>query len=84
MIQKRVLRIMLGIGQRSSCKSWFGKLNILPVPSLYIFSLIMFVFNHLDNFKANSSWKDFNTTTKHQLHFLSVKITSVKKGVNQL
>jgi hypothetical protein len=60
-IQKKVLRIMLGICPRCSCKSWFGKLHTLPVPSFYIFSLIMFVHNNLDNFKAHSSWYDTNT-----------------------
>jgi hypothetical protein len=42
----------------------------------------MFVFNHLDIFiKTNSSLYDFKTRRKNQLHFPSVKIPSVKKGV---
>ena len=41
----------------------------------------MFVFNNLDKFKTNSLLHDFNTRSKNQLHFPSVKITSVKKGV---
>ena len=57
------------------------KLNIFPVPQLHIFSLIMFVFNNLDNFKTNFSLHDFNTRSKNQLHFPSVKLTSVEKGV---
>jgi hypothetical protein len=40
----------------------------------------MFLFNNLDNFKASSSWHDFNTMSKNQLHFQSVKLTSIKKG----
>ena len=57
------------------------KLNILPLPSLYIFSLIVFVINNLDNFKTNSFLHDFSTRSKNQLHFLSLKLASVKKGV---
>jgi hypothetical protein len=40
LVQKMILRIMLGLGPRCSCRSWFIKLGILPVPSLYIFLLI--------------------------------------------
>jgi len=57
------------------------KINILPVAWLHIFSLIMSVFNNMDNFKTNSSLHDINTRSKNQLHFPSVKLTSVAKGV---
>ena len=71
---------MLGTGRRCYCEGWCAKLNILPVPCLYIFSSI-FVFNNLENFRTNLLLHDFNTKNKNQLHFLSVKLTSVKKGV---
>jgi len=71
----------LGVGSRYSCKGWFVKLSILPVPILLIFSLIMFVSNNLDNFKNNLLLPDFNTRSKNQLHFPSVKLTSVKQGI---
>ena len=45
------------------------------------FSLIIFVFNNLDNFKTNLLLHDFNTWSKNQLPFLSVKLTFVKMGV---
>ena len=35
----------------------------------------------MDNFKTNSSLHDFNTRSKNQLHFPSVKLTSAEKGV---
>jgi hypothetical protein len=57
------------------------KLNILPVPSLYIFLLIILLFNNLDNIKTNLALHNFNPRGKNQLHFLSVKHTSVKKCV---
>ena len=41
----------------------------------------MFIFNNLDNFKTNSLLHDFNTRSKNQLHFPSVKLTFVKMGV---
>jgi len=36
-IQKRIIRIKLGIGQRSSWRNGFKELDILTVPSLYFF-----------------------------------------------
>jgi hypothetical protein len=33
-IQKKI-SIMMGMGSRCSCRNWFKKLEILPVPSLY-------------------------------------------------
>jgi len=41
----------------------------------------MFVYNNLDNFKTNSLLHDFNTRSKNQLPFLSVKLTFVKMGI---
>jgi len=35
--QKRIISIMLGIGPRNSCIIWFKKLDLLMVPSLYVF-----------------------------------------------
>jgi hypothetical protein len=34
-----ITRIKMGIGQRSSCRNGFKELDILTVPSLYIFSI---------------------------------------------
>jgi hypothetical protein len=81
LIQKRILRIMLGLGPRCSCSSQFVKLNILQVPSLYIFLLIMSVHNNLDNFKTDSLIRNFNTRSKNQLHPPTVHLASIQKSV---
>jgi uncharacterized membrane protein len=36
-LQKRVVRIMVGAANRDSCKKIFRSLQILPLPSLYIY-----------------------------------------------
>jgi hypothetical protein len=46
-LQKRIDRIMAGVESRSSCGKLFQKLDILPVPCQYIFSLIIFVTDNL-------------------------------------
>jgi len=41
--QKRVVRVMSGVGPRSSCRNLFRKLNILPIACQYILSLKLFI-----------------------------------------
>jgi hypothetical protein len=53
MLQKRIVRIVAGVGSRSSCRSLFMKLYILPVPCQYIFSLMMFFVDNQENFQTN-------------------------------
>jgi hypothetical protein len=64
LIHKRIIRIMLGLGPRSSCRGVFRKLDILTVPSLYIYALIMFVVNNSDSFQSNSTIYCINTGQK--------------------
>jgi hypothetical protein len=41
-LQKRIIRIMVGANHRTSCRRLFKKLEILTVPSQYIYSLMSF------------------------------------------
>jgi hypothetical protein len=76
-----ILRIILGLGPRCSCRRWFVKLSILTAPNLYIYSLIMFIYNNLGSFTLNSSIHIFNTRSKNQLHLPTVNLSSIQKGV---
>jgi hypothetical protein len=75
---QRVIRIMTGVGMRHSCKGLFKKLDILPVPYQYLFSLLTF-----DDFLTNTNTDDhgINTRAKHQLHRPTVTLSCIKKGV---
>ena len=42
-IQKKEIRITEGCGNRVSCRNLFKKLQILPLTSQYMLSLLMFV-----------------------------------------
>ena len=42
-IQKKAIRIMEGCGNRVSCTNLFKKLQILPLTSQYMLTLLMFV-----------------------------------------
>jgi hypothetical protein len=59
---------MIGAHPRTPCRSLFKKLEILPVPRQYIFSLINFFVNNQENFQINSLVHSINTRNKHHLH----------------
>jgi hypothetical protein len=42
-MKKKAIRIMEGCGNRVSCRNLFKKLQILPLTSQYMLSLLMFI-----------------------------------------
>jgi len=59
---------MIKIDSRCSCKGLFKKLDILPTPCEYVFSLLMFVIKNFHNFLTSTAVHEVNTRTKHQLY----------------
>jgi hypothetical protein len=60
-LQKRIIRIMVVAHSRTSCRRLFKKLEILTVPSQYIYSLMGFFIGNQENFQTNSSVHNINT-----------------------
>jgi len=70
------------VGTRSSsCRGGFKNLDLQTVPSLYIFTLKVFVIRNLDNFQTNSSIHSIDTRHMNQLHLTSVKFPSIQERV---
>jgi hypothetical protein len=67
---------------RESCCPLFRQLNILPLYSQYIFSLLLFVVKNLDIFSFSSDVHSVNTRQVSHLHLPAKKLTKVQKGVN--
>ena len=67
-LQKRIIRIMTGSRSAVSCRSLFINLKILPLPSLYIFSLLRFVITNEDLFSTNIDIHKIQTRHCHDLH----------------
>jgi len=63
-IENRIIRVMLGLAPRRSCREGFKKSDTLTELSLNIFSLIMFVVINPDHFKSNSSLQGIDTKQK--------------------
>jgi hypothetical protein len=72
---------MLGLWPRYSCRSWFKKLDILPVTCLYSYLLISFVVDNQGLFQVNSSAPCIKTRQNYQLDKQFVALFCIQKGV---
>jgi hypothetical protein len=73
--EKRIIRIMLGRGLWDSCRELFFKLEILPLPSQYILSLLLFMMRNKKQFLTNSEIYHINTRQQANLHIPLVNMT---------
>jgi hypothetical protein len=79
-LQKRIIRIMVGIRDRESCREYFRKLKILPLQSQYIYLLLLFVINNKKHFKINSDIHNINTRNNLDLHYPQFHLSVYQKG----
>jgi hypothetical protein len=79
-LQKRVLRLIMGIGKRDSCREIFKELRILPFYCQYIYS-ILFVIKNKEIFPANSEIHSICTRHRASLHLLLLHLTKAQKDV---
>ena len=80
-IQKRAIRIMTNKSRQESCQLLFNQLQILTLPSQYIFSLLIFVVKNKDLFLFNSDIHTINTCNNTNLHMPNTNLTIFQKGV---
>jgi hypothetical protein len=79
-LQKKIVRIMLGIKPQNFCKGLFKRLQMLPLPCEYIFSLLNFIINNQEHFQANSAVHSINTRNKNHLHRQAANLTCFQKS----
>jgi hypothetical protein len=80
-IQKRAIRIMTRLGPRISCREGFKKLDILTVPCLYIYALMLIAVKNLNIYQTNTSGHDMNIRERNKLNIPSVRLSSIQRGV---
>jgi hypothetical protein len=80
-LQKRAIRIIMNVGNRISCFKLFKKLNILPLYSQYILSLLLFIVKNIEEFSMNSEVHTINTRHTSDLHPPSINLTKYQKRV---
>jgi len=81
-IRKRIVRIITNSSKNASCQHLFKELNILPIQSQYIFSILLFVTKNEDQFLFNSQVHKINTRQTFNLYLPSANLAIYQKGVN--
>ena len=65
--QKKCIRSICGLQSDDSCQPVFRKLGLLPLPSLYIYELCMFVAKNKNLFKSANEVSSRNRRDPHKL-----------------
>ncbi|PNF22769.1 hypothetical protein B7P43_G06670 [Cryptotermes secundus] len=81
LLQKRAIRIMLGMKPRESCRTVFKKLKILTLASQYILSLMILMVNNLGHYTFNHTIHGKSTRQVRNLHVPQSHLTKRQKGV---
>lgn len=72
--QKKAIRIMQNVPERETCKPIFKKLQIMTLPSLYIFCCLVSVRESLGSLKVRQEIHSYSTRQKHLLDLLPLKL----------
>ena len=79
-LQKRAIRAIYNMGPRESLRNHFKDIDILTLPSLYIFHNIMYVRNNLQMFDRSSDFHNINTRNKNKLVVPKFRLTKTNKS----
>jgi len=80
-IQKRVIRSMVGVSARTSCRQLFKELKILTLVLLYIMEVICYLRKHHQFVDLNSNIHAHNTSIKMDIHIQSYNTDLCKSSV---
>jgi hypothetical protein len=84
-IQKRVVRSvvrsMVGVSSRTSCRQLFKEMSILTLASLYILEVTCFIRKYCQSLELNSHVHNYNTRRKMDFHVQSYETDIYKKSV---
>ena len=81
---KRIVKTILGINPRSTCKPHFKTLGILTMPSQYLLSFMEFLVNNLAYFSLNGEIHNKLTRNRKCLYVPQVNLPLYKKGVHYM
>jgi len=70
---------MEGCGIRVSCRNLFKKLQILPLTSQYMLSLLMFVVQNKNLFLTNNENQNLDTRQRNNLYLPQANLTIYQK-----
>jgi hypothetical protein len=70
----------MNMKKRDSCREVFKQLNILPLQSQYIFSILIFINKNRELFRSTSEIHGINTRYNCNLHLPSTTLTLFQAG----
>jgi hypothetical protein len=79
-LQKRIIRIIVGIRGRDWCREHFKKLKILPLQSEYILSLLLFVVDNRMYYRVNLEIHNISARNILNRHLPISKLSLYQKG----
>jgi len=71
----------MNLSKYTSCRQPFKELNILPVPSQYIISVLLFLIKNKDQFMTNLQMHKITTQQTFDLYIPAANLTIYQKGV---
>lgn len=74
-MQKRAIRSILGFKCNESCREHFKNLKIMTLPSLYLYSILLWTFSNADVLSLNSDIHSYNTKSKNNFHLVACRTT---------
>ena len=83
-LKKKIIRTLMGCKSSDSCGKLFFNLEILPLLSQYILSLLLFIIKNMYQFMANSEIYHIDARQHANFHQPSTNMIKYQKGVYYL
>lgn len=80
-LQRRSARIIAGLGYRDPCRQAFTQINILTLPSLYIFKCLKYLLENPEKYPKLSSYHSYTTRTENLSH-LNLRLTKSRDATH--
>lgn len=68
-LQKKLIRVMSNSGFREGCRPLFKKLNILTLPSLFIYKTLLFLQKNFEIFISKNHSHNYQTRNRNTLQY---------------
>ena len=81
-LQKRALRVLTGAKQRDHCRTLFKQQKIMTLPSLYILTVLTYMYKNVAEFSKNNETHDYNTRRALDLRIPQCRIRKTQQSAN--
>jgi hypothetical protein len=78
-LQKKIVRLMVRVGRRESCRQIFKDLKLLPLPCIYIFRTILYLHNKIGNHDTVGKLHTYNTRGRDVLSYPLHRTTAFER-----